>query len=330
MRAVVRKTVTAISSPLPPSVTPSHVSGSNRTSRFVTRTLYDIKCKELEQKNQHIMELQNTITALQEKLSTCSCSQPKQTRSVTRGSMCSVNGARYEKQIHDVVRNCALHGNAFNSQNEKELGGSSASNDIECNFKGEKDIGIEIKKWNTPDWMQCSIRYNKDTQRWEGSSMGKIPPTSRKIFEEILNNSHVKLFNGKIPPFMERNITHKEWKDMKQTSTDWNDMYIDVPRDTIQRLYSAKGCYYIQVSDYGLYHLGEDVCGFNVPEFNPEQQLRIRTKIHTRKNAKGFCSLSVTVACQPKNLKSFQKSQYSLDQKENIPHALSYIGNMLT
>jgi len=55
------------------------------------------------------------------------------------------------------------------------------------------------------------------------------------------------------------------------------------------------------------------ICNFDVPEFNCEQQLRVRTKIHTKKNNKGYCKLSVIVACQPKNIKLLKNSKYSLD-----------------
>jgi hypothetical protein len=74
-----------------------------------------------------------------------------------------------------------------------------------------------------------------------------------------------------------------------------------------------------------LYHLGNDICGFNVPEFICEQQLRIRTKIHTKKNTKGFCKLSVTVACQPINIKKLIKSNYNLDNINLLPKNLIYV-----
>ena len=177
--------------------------------------------------------------------------------------------------------------------------------------KDNNDIGIEIKKCNTPDWMQCTIKYDETTQQWGGSKKNKIPERSKDIFNSLINN--IQLFNGKIPPFMERPITHEEWVSIKNDTTDWNDKYIDIPSSTIRELYRAKGCQYIQISDgFGLYHLGEDVCGFNVPIFDVEQQIRVRTKIHTRKNKKGFCSLSITIACQPKNIKQINKSPYTL------------------
>ena len=46
------------------------------------------------------------------------------------------------------------------------------------------------------------------------------------------------------------------------------------------------------------------------PEFTCEQELRIRTKIHSTKNSKGFCSLSVTAACKPKNINNIKKKQF--------------------
>jgi hypothetical protein len=183
-------------------------------------------------------------------------------------------------------------------------------------------VPIEIKKSKTPDWMQCSIKYDCESKKWIGSSKNKIPEKSKKIFEELISNSI--LFNGKIPPFMLRDITHKEWLDIKKETTDYNDTYLECPDDTIKKLYRVKGCFYIQISDKGLYYLGNDICEFNVPEFICEQQLRIRTKIHTTKNTKGFCKLSVTISCQPKNIKNLVKSNYSLDDSSKLPINLLY------
>ena len=47
---------------------------------------------------------------------------------------------------------------------------------------------------------------------------------------------------------------------------------INCPNDTIKKLYSEKDCNYIQISNKGLYHLGNDICEFNVAEFICEQQ----------------------------------------------------------
>jgi hypothetical protein len=239
-----------------------------------------------------------------------------------RGAGCSVSGKNYELQIYNLVKKCKLNTKDFNTQSEEELGGCSSKNDIECNMEEEKDVKIEIKKSKTPDWMQCSLKYDTETQKWIGSSKCKIPENSRKIFEEII--SETTLFNGKIPDFMLRDIKHSEWVKIKEDTKDFNDTYINCPNDTIKKLYGEKGCSYIQISEHGLYHLGNDKCDFKVPEFICEQQLRVRIKVHAKSNTKGFCKLSVTVACQPKNIKDLPKSDYSLDTISKLPSKLSY------
>jgi len=243
---------------------------------------------------------------------------------IKKGSGCSINGKKYELEIYKILQRCKLNGKEFNTQSENELGGSSSKNDIECNLNSTKDIPIEIKKLKTPDWMQCSLKYDNTNNKWTGSSKNKIPDTSKKTFEELVSKNGLLLFNGNSPPFMTINITHEEWIKIKKETTDFNDTYIDCPNDTIKKLYSKKGCIYIQISEKGLYHLGNDICNFKVPEFICEQQLRVRTKIHKRKNNKGFCTLSVTIACQPKNTKELISSEYSLDDINKLPNNLVF------
>ena len=241
----------------------------------------------------------------------------------TKGSQCSVEGGKYEKKNHNVTKHCYINNKLFNTQTEDELAGSSSKNDIECNFITKKDTSIEIKKYNTPDWMQCTIIYNNKKKIWEASERGKNPIKCRELFNNLITD--LNLYEGEIPPFMEKPITHEEWIKIKAETNKWDDKYIDIPSDYITKLYQAKGCDYIQISNgYGLYHLGNDKCNFDVLEFNIEQQLRIRTKIHTRKNKKGFCNLSVTIACQPKDITKLNRSKYTLDDENKLPVSLIY------
>jgi len=240
-----------------------------------------------------------------------------------RGQTCSISGANYEKEIHNVLKKCFINGRPFNTQSENQLGGSSSKNDIVCNFNSINDIGIEAKKCYTPDWMQCKIDYDSSTKQWFPSPKSKNPEETRYIFNGLLHN--VNFFGGQIPVFLENKITHTDWKKIKDECDTWNDYYTSIPNDTIRRLYHAKGCQYIQISDgFGLYHLGEDVCNFGVPMFETDQQLRARTKIHKTENKEGFCKLSVTVACQPKNINFLPRSPYSLDDKNRLPPNLMY------
>ena len=46
------------------------------------------------------------------------------------------------------------------------------------------------------------------------------------------------------------------------------------------------------------------------------------------KNKKGFCVLSITIACQPKDISKLEKSKYSLDDKDKLPLSLIYNCNI--
>lgn len=173
---------------------------------------------------------------------------------IKKGKKCSVNGNNYEKKIHNVIKNVNFNNNKFTIQKESDLAGSSCGNDLEC-ILDNKIIGIEVKIYSTSDWMQCSLKYINGV--WSGSKKGKIPEVSRNIFNNLLKN--IVLFNGKVPPFINKKYTHKQWISIKKKTDDWDDNYIGIPNDTIKNLYKAKGCYYIQISEYGLYHLGDDI-----------------------------------------------------------------------
>lgn len=240
----------------------------------------------------------------------------------SNGSGCSREGKKYELDVHNVVSKVINKENGlrFNTQKENELGGCSSRPDIICNFYEQGDLCIEVKKKLTPDWMQCVLKFNMEERRWKPST--KTSNKTRPIFTELLNNMPFKLFNERIPQFCVRSITHKEWIRMKSETTDFNDQYFSCPSNTIADLYYAKGCKYIQISEKGLYYLRNDTCNFNVPLFSCMQKVRIRTKVHRRKNPKGFCSLSVTLSCIPRNINDLVSSDYSLDDISRIPNNL--------
>jgi hypothetical protein len=238
---------------------------------------------------------------------------------VKKGSQCSVKGKAYEIEI---AKTCQKFRSPhmeipFNTQKDEELGGCCADTDILLNWKKEKDVGVEAKR-PTPDWMQMKLA--KDLSgNWVGGESIKIPKESRTIFHNIIQSSN--LFQGKTPTFLERKITYTEWKEIKKANPEFKDHYIPCPETTIANLYRAKNCPYIQVLGKGLYHTGIDVCEFGVPLFQCEQRIRIRCKVHSEKDSRGFASLSVTAAAQPKNskIKDLLDSPYSLDSAAKMP-----------
>jgi len=246
---------------------------------------------------------------------------PEKRHTLRKGASCSISGSRYEENTSSILKDTTLNGHPFHTQSFENLGGSSSAIDICCNHIQIEDIGIEIKKHGTPDWMQCRIIFSPDTNSWIPTPRSKRPQVCTKIFNDLLAGN--VLYGGGVPPFENRNYTKQEWKSIKASTSQWNDIVIDIPCDTIRNLYSAKGCHYIQVSKYGLYHLGHDVCDFGVPMFVCDQVIRIRTKVH-KSNNKGHINLSVTAACKPRNIRSLVPSPYSLDAVARLPPKLIY------
>jgi hypothetical protein len=229
----------------------------------------------------------------------------------TKGQLSLKNGIAYEQKIHEIIRKTVYNGKQFNTQTMEELGKSSHKTDLLC----ENDIGIEVKSnINSPDWVQSSIYYSEN--QWKVTKRTKLLPNSVNILNESLYDKQI--FET-IPNLS--NMTYEEWKKIKKN---WKDVFIPINNNTIQTLYREKNCDYIQIQHYGLYHLGEDPCNFNVPYFETsEQRLRVRIKVHSS-NKNNKCVLSVTAACQPVKPKTIPKSNYSLDNIEKLPSNLIF------
>ena len=157
-----------------------------------------------------------------------------QSTKLNKGALCSIQGNNYEKQIHEILKNTLINNKKFHTN--FELGGSTNKNDLICNYINDMDICIEIKKSNTPDWMQCSLKLDKITNKWKGTPNGKIPKECREKFNELLNN--ITLFNNNIPPFINKNITYNEWINIKNTTQLWNLTPANVARQMVSNLHN--------------------------------------------------------------------------------------------
>lgn len=236
---------------------------------------------------------------------------------LSNGAKCSKNGRDYEIE---VARTCAQVASPFisytplNTQLASQLGGCTANQDLYLNFQEPYDIGVEVKRV-TPDWMQMSLLFKDD--QWMPSPKAKIPVAAQDMFMEYMNNIQFP-----VPPFLTESITYDQWLLVK---SEYKDRYHPVPSDSISKAYATKGSKYIQLRGYGLYHTGNDVCGFNVPFFECEQYVRVRCKRHGKKDATGkHIPSSVMMSFTPK-LKTLAKSPYSLDCLQRMPHILKRI-----
>ena len=202
---------------------------------------------------------------------------------ISKGSACSVNGKKYEDLCYNNIKH--------SSKILKLGGGSSHEADIHTT-----NGHIECKATQPPDWGQSQLK-------WED---GRWVPTNT-FFQKYMDRVRFKP-----PPFLYNKISYDEWIKIKHA---YKDEYLEIEDQGIQKFYTNKGCAYIQIKDYGLYHMGKDPLDLRVPEFLVKQRIRIRVKVHSKSKSK----LSVTAAFQPINIKTLEPSEYSLDDSSRLP-----------
>ena len=235
-----------------------------------------------------------------------------------KGANCSVNGKRYEEKVLGIARNLRyMQTNDNNDNNDNKdnnnlfcnlfsTAGSTRTYDVVCMMITTK-IPIEAKIKNAPDWGQVSLKRDIHSSSYISTNA---------IVNEYIRDQ--TLFNNHMPPIHGMK-TYEEWKTFKNNCGGlFNDMYFDCRSDTIRRFYTAKGVFYIQISELGLYHLGNDICRFQCPIFDCKQRIRVRIKVHSRSPLR----LSVMASCQPQCINDLPQSPFSLDSFDRLPDNL--------
>lgn len=179
-----------------------------------------------------------------------------------RGGACLQNGLQYEKKVADALSTYVYHGTPL--QVHATTAGASKDSDVRFTIGGAS-FSIEVK----------------DKKAFEGGQKRMSPGDHGLcIPEECLHKeclgSYIP-FQGRIPSFLKGDKRPEQWAAEKHL---FADEYIPVESKKVAEYYRRKGESYIQVEGKGLYHLGIDVLGCGVPEFDCETQLRIRCKCH--------------------------------------------------
>lgn len=236
-----------------------------------------------------------------------------------KGSKAVMNGKAYENDVLNVCRRVRFMDSSVALTTETMTAGSSAGIDVTIDHANKK-IGIECKR-KFAAGMQLSLQYDVENNLWRSGGKNKIPHAAKDLFEQGIGDT--KIFNNRVPAFVNNDITHDEWT---RTKKNFNDQRIPCSNDLISKMYYAKGCSYIQVGTHGLYHTHKDVCNFGVSYFECESAIRIRTKIHSRKNKQGYMIASVSASVVPK-ISKIKRSNVSLDSLDNLPKNVILVKN---
>ena len=219
-------------------------------------------------------------------------------------------GLLYEQKINKLLKQAKIQKKSF-----QPAGSDSNAPDAEITVDGI-DYKVEVKLDLRVDFGQGSLDYDLKSKKW---ILGGATTESGKHMREFLTEVGVpkmvnKAWGSKGPPRKYTVPLNKYKKaDVDYDYERFTNEFVDVPSDSVSKYYASKKTYYIQIGDgYGLYYMGKDVAGLDVPEFKPELRLRIRLK---RGGSHPIYNYRFTTALQAKSLK---KSDVDMEDPEDL------------
>jgi len=138
---------------------------------------------------------------------------------------------------------------------------------------------LEVKLDLKADYGQGTLEYQNGIWRLGGSATPaaeELRGLMRAVGIESFAN---KQWGSKGAPFKGNVDTANFTQEM--VSSDYQkfkDGFLTIPSSALHSYYAAKGTYYIQIGDYGMYYMAANPARLPVPQFNPGLRIRIRIK----------------------------------------------------
>lgn len=214
-----------------------------------------------------VVETMPTVST--SKSTTSPPASPKSTSSDSRGKIAFIKGGQFENDLGRIL--CKLRDKETKApllNDFKPSDTPSETQDAIIVWKGKK-VGIEAKNLGTSEGGQRAFSLNTDRL--------EIPDLPRNRIHRACLPANFSPFEGRIPSFKKGDLSRETWDKERE---DFRDQRIRCSPKAIADYYRMKGSAYIQIEGMGLYHTGNDICGWGVPLFQCPTQVRIRCKTH--------------------------------------------------
>ena len=149
--------------------------------------------------------------------------------------------------------------------------GASDKTDIDFIHKNQ-NLNIEIKADENADYGQKYLKWDKKN-KWFWVKKDNVTEMYKemKIIDTYIKSS-----------FIPRRFTINSQKitlgDKKYDQHQFERPEIEIPLKTLFEYYKQKNCYYIQIQNYGFYHLQKDTNSLGTKQFDGIIKLRLRAK----------------------------------------------------
>ncbi len=188
-------------------------------------------------------------------------------------------GDEYEDKITKILK--------YKKILPKDYKRAGASDKTDINFEyDDKKYNIEIKADKNADYGQKFLNWEKNCWTWVKDDNVTKMYKSMNIIENYIDKNFKPIRYSKDKLL----ITEK---DKKYDQDHFEKPDIELPLNTLFEYYAEKNCYYMQLENYGLYHLKNDINNLGVPKFDGRISLRLRAKTiystgrKQKKNSKG-------------------------------------------
>jgi len=184
-------------------------------------------------------------------------------------------GDAYEEKIFNICKQKKI----IKPGSSRAGAGSGADLVI---FRKGNEINIEVKfiksSLKDADWGQKYLDY-RERDGWFWSNPDKVT----NLYDAINLISFIPIFRPK-------NINHNDdenWIEARKQIISQEDKNFDLnsfkgnipcENDILFQYYAQKNCFYLQLKNYGLFHLLEDKFDIGTPQFDGEMNIRFRAK----------------------------------------------------
>jgi hypothetical protein len=207
----------------------------------------------------------------------------------------------YIAKVKNISRWCNVNNSEFYN---------TKSSDLKTHLNGSP-ILFKLKKHDVLNWERFILKYCN-------YNIPYIPNSLESMIDIKV------LFSGRIPIFMFKNISFNYWLSIKHN---YENISLICPPHALTCIYRDHGYKYIQISEKGLYHLGDDIYNFGVPKFLCPQRIYFETNVI--RYTDDICKVVPIISCRPTNITKLISSNFSLDSIKTLPQSIKYIPRII-
>jgi hypothetical protein len=242
------------------------------------------------------------------------------------------SGIVYEKLLGDFI---AKQGKltVLNKDIKDDYDASRPDLQIKLDVPGKEPVIFNVEAKLDSKALFGTVNFNFDLKNKEfkikrnKQEVGPAEMESYELFEAIAKKqlpllqpivdliNEIEGSNITTVPFG-KSIKESTWEEVKKSKLLKNLLTDPITSTSVAENYNAKGMYYIQIGDKGLYYLGEDILRLGVPKFDVAMSARVRLKKGTGKPGMVKLTISTEPAIlKPENLKP---SEIDLNTKKGV------------